>query len=184
MGMEEWKVKGDIFLSCDENFGFGVYLMENYGRNQTILSGTANIQKNWDEDLEITACAARESTFYIIMTKDTKEYHGKPQKWFVHKKWKQVNDDIQEGYRDGKAITGIRYTTGLKQSFVVMTETPRKQSYKWFNMTTEESRDRENWVDEKYREGLHPTIIFKDPTDDKLLIVITEDENRSGYVYI
>ena len=102
--MEEWKVKGDIFLSCDENFGFGVYLMENYGRNQTILSGTANIQKNWDEDLEITACAARESTFYIIMTKDTKEYHGKPQKWFVHKKWKQVNDDIQEGYKDGKAM--------------------------------------------------------------------------------
>ena len=35
-------------------------------------------------------------------------------------------------------------------------------------MTTEESRDRENWLDEKYKEGLHPTIIFKDRTDDKL----------------
>ena len=35
-------------------------------------------------------------------------------------------------------------------------------------MTIEESRDRENWVDEKYKEGLHPTIIFKDRTDDKL----------------
>ena len=71
MGMEEWKVKGDIFLPCDENFGFGVYLMEKYGRNQTILSGTANIQKNWDEGIEITACAAWECTFYITMTKDT-----------------------------------------------------------------------------------------------------------------
>ena len=35
--MEEWKVKGDIFLSCDKNLGFGVYLMEKYGRNQTIF---------------------------------------------------------------------------------------------------------------------------------------------------
>lgn len=53
-----------------------------------------------------------------------------------------MNDHIQEGYKDGKAITGICYSTGLKQYFVVMTETPGKQSYKWFNMTTEESRDR------------------------------------------
>ena len=47
-----------------------------------------------------------------------------------------MNDDIKEGYKDGKAITGIRYSTGLKQSFVVMTETLGKQSCKWFNMTT------------------------------------------------
>lgn len=63
--------RGYIPDPCDENFGFGVYLMEKYGRNQTILSGTANIQKNWDEGIEITACAAWESTFYIIITKDT-----------------------------------------------------------------------------------------------------------------
>lgn len=187
---EEWKwVNGKskviYSLSCDEKFGFGVYLMENYGTNQTILSGTANIEKNLNEGLQITACAARKSTFYIIMTKDTKEYHGKGQKWFVRKKWKQVDDDIQEGYKDGKAITGICYSIGLKKYFVVMTETPgRKQSYEWFNMTTEESSDRENWIDEKYKQGLHPTIIFKDPTVNKLLIVMTEDENRSpGFVY-
>ena len=185
---EEWKwvngkSKGIYSLSCDENFGFGVYLMENYGTNQTILSGTANIQKNWDEGLEITACAARESTFYIIMTKNTKEYHGKPQKWFVREKWKQVNDYILEGYKEGKKITGICYSTGLKQYFVVMTEKPGNQSFKWFNeVTTEERSDREKWINEKYQKGLHPTIIFKDPTDDKVLIVMTEDENRSGYV--
>ena len=50
--------RGYIPDPWDENFGFGVYLMEKYGRNQTILSGTANIQKNWDEGIEITACAA------------------------------------------------------------------------------------------------------------------------------
>ena len=126
---EEWKwVNGKskviYSLSCDEKFGFGVYLMENYGTNQTILSGTANIEKNLDEGLQITACAARKSTFYIIMTKDRKEYQGKGQKWFVREKWKQVDDDIQEGYKDGKVITGICYSIGLKKYFVVMTETP------------------------------------------------------------
>lgn len=74
---EEWKwVNGKskviYSLSCDEKFGFGVYLMENYGTNQTILRGTANIEKNLNEGLQITACAARKSTFYIIMTKDRK----------------------------------------------------------------------------------------------------------------
>lgn len=49
-------------------------------------------------------------------------------------------------------------------------------------MTTEERSDRDKWIDEKYQKGLHPTIVFKDPTDDKVLIVMTEDENRSGYV--
>lgn len=186
---EEWKwVNGKskviYSLSCDEKFGFGVYLMENHGTNQTILRGTANIEKNLNEGLQITACAARKSTFYIIMTKDTKEYHGKGQKWFVRKKWKQVDDDIQEGYKDGKAITGICYSIGLKKYFVVMTETPGKQSYEWINVSTEENSDRENWVGEKYKQGLHPTIIFKGPTVNKLLIVMTVDENRSpGFVY-
>ena len=174
---------GIYSLSCDENVGFGVYLMENYGTNQTILSDTADIKKYWDEGLQITACAARESTFYIIMTNDTKEYHGKWQKWHVCKEWKQVEDKIQEGYREGYAITGICYSTGLEQYFVVMTETPGMQSYKRFD-TTKEDSDRENWVHEKYHQGLHPSIIFKDPNDDRLLIVMTEDENRSpGSVY-
>ena len=35
---------------------------------------------------------------------------------------------------------------------------------------------RSDWEDEKF-----PTIIFKDPTDNKTLSVMTKDENRSGY---
>lgn len=177
------KSMGIYSLSCDENVGFGVYLMENYGTNQTILEGTADIKKYQDEGLEITACAARKSRFYIIMTKDTKEYHGKRQTWHVCEEWKQVRDEIRNGYQEGYAITGICYSTGLEKYFVVMTEAPGMQSYKWFNTTTEDS-DREDWVQEKYHQGLHPSIVFKDPTDDKLLIVMTEDENRSpGSVY-
>lgn len=63
----------------------------------------------------ITVCAARDSTFYIIMMKDTKEYHGKVQRRFTCNAWKGVNDEIQEGYRDGYTIIDICYSTGRKQ---------------------------------------------------------------------
>lgn len=182
---EKWKwVDGkseNIYsLACDETLGFGVFLMEGYGTNQSILTGTDDIGEKWDNGLMITACAARDSTFYIIMTEDTKEYHGKGQKWFTRNTWKDASDEIQEGYRDGYAITGICYSTGLKQYFVAMTETPERQDYKWFNVTEE---DCQPWLDQKYLEDLHPTIIFKDPTDATILIVTTEDENISDYEY-
>lgn len=61
-----------------------------------------------------------------------------------------------------------------------MTETPERQDYKWFNVTEE---DCQPWLDQKYLEDLHPTIIFKDPTDATILIVTTEDENISDYEY-
>ena len=39
-----------------------------------------------------------------------------------------------------------------------------------------------DWQNKKYDQGFHPTIIFKDPTDNKTLIVMTEDKNRSAYI--
>ena len=49
-------------------------------------------------------------------------------------------------------------------------------------MTEEEAMD--DWENTKYDQGFHPTIIFNDPTDDKILFVMTEDNNRSSsYVY-
>ena len=60
-----------------------------------------------------------------------------------------------------------------------MTETPQDQTYKWFDDATA----RANWVDVQFNEGFYPTIIFKDPTDIKFLVVMTTDSNRSGYYY-
>lgn len=177
---EEWKQvngksKGIYSLACDEQFGFGVFFMEGYGTNQAILKNTADIKKNWDEGLKITSCTALDSTFYIIMTKDTKECHGKGQMWFTHGTWKKANDEIQEGYQNGKIITGICYSTGRKKYFVVMTASMREQCFRWFDMT-EKMND---WEDKKYKQGFHPTIIFIDPTDKNTLIVMTKDKNRS-----
>ena len=167
-------------LACDEKFGFGAFFMVGYGRKQVSIKSTVDIKRKWDDGLKITSCAALDSTFYIIMTKDTKEYHGKQQIWFTCRTWKEANDDIQEGYQEGKAITGICYSSGLKRYFVVMTASMGRQRSRWFDTTEGEAMD--DWENEKYDQGFHPTIIFKDPTDNKTLIVMTEDKNRSTYV--
>ena len=67
-------------LACDENLGFGVFFIENYGTSQTIVKDTSHVQKKWNEGFKITACDAQGSKFYVIMTKDTdtkgKRRHG------------------------------------------------------------------------------------------------------------
>ena len=182
---EKWKwvngkSKGIYSLACDEQSGFGVFFMEGYGTDQVILRNTDDIKEKWDEGFKITSCSALNSTFYIIMTKDTKEYYEKPQMWFTRSTWKETNDEIQEGYQKGKAITGICYSSGLKQYFVVMTASIGEQCSRWFGTTEGEAR--RDWKNKKYDQGFHPTIIFKDPTDNKTLIVMTEDKFRSGFV--
>ena len=137
---EEWKrVNGKskkiYSLACNEKFGFGAFFMEGYGTKQVIIDSTDDIQKQWKDGLEITSCAALDSTFYIVMTKDTKEYDGKGQKWFTRSTWTETRDEIQEGYKEGKVITGICYSTGLEQYLVVMTKMPQRQSYRLFGKT-------------------------------------------------
>jgi len=116
------------------------------------------------------------------MTKDTKEYCEKPQRWFTRSTWKETSDEIQEGYQEGKAITGICYSIELKLYFVVMTASIGEQCSRWLGTTKKEARS--DWENKKYDQGFHPTIIFNDPTDNKTLIVMTKDKNRSGYVYL
>ena len=179
---EEWKqVNGKskriYSLACDEQFGFGVFFIKGYGTKQAILKNPDDIKKIWAEGLKITSCTALDSTFYIIMTKDTKEYHGKNQTWFTRSTWKKANDEIQEGYQEGKVITGICYSTGLKRYFVVMTASMGEQCFRWFDRT-EKMND---WEDKKCKQGFHPTIIFIDPTDKNTLIVMTKDKNRSRF---
>lgn len=130
------------------------------------------------DDFKITACAAQGSTFYVIMTKDTEEYKGKLQSWFTCSTWVEAQNKIEKKYEEGKVITGICYSTGLDQYFIVMTETKEGQTYKWFDNRVGRSK----WIGEQYKDGFHITIIFKDPTDDNDLVVMTTDKNRSGYI--
>ena len=169
-------------LACDEKFGFGVFLMEGFGTSQSIVTNTADIKKKWDDGFRITACAAQGSTFYIVMTKDTKEYQDcKAQTWFTRNAWSGVKSQIQKEWQNGERITGICYSTGLKQYFVVLTEMTAEQCYWWRGKSKEEALAHNKWLNEKYNEEFYPTIVFQDPTDNKILIVMTKDENRSGY---
>ena len=172
------KSKNIYSLACDESLGFGVFFIQGYGTSQAIVTNTSDIEKKWDEGFQITACAAQGSTFYVVMTKDTEEYKGKKQTWFTRDTWSEVNKEIQQDFKEGRAITGICYLTGLGQYFVVMTTTPQDQIYHWCDNGTVGS----DWVRAKYQQGFHPTIIFKDPKDNKILVVMTTDKNRSDYM--
>ena len=182
-----WEKSTRIYsLACDERFGFGVFLMKNFGTNQAIITNTSDIQRFWKDGFRITACAARGSTLYLIMTKSTKEYGEKSQEWITGNTWLEVDTEIRKSYQTGKVITGICYSTGLEQYFVVMTEMSlgRRQCYAWQTDNTKEGYfKREKWVKKKSEEGYHLTIIFNDPTDDKILFVMTKDGNISEYTY-
>lgn len=179
-GEERGMSRGIYSLTCDEKLGFGAFFMKGYGSDQSIVRKMTEIQKIYDKGLKITACASQGSTFYIIMTKNTKEYHGKEQEWFTRHTWDEAKEKINEGYRNGMVLTGICYSTRLEQYFVVITKTRQRQTSRWFTMN--EGKDMEQWVDHKYECGFHPSIIFTDPTNKMVLIVVTSDQNKLNYV--
>lgn len=164
-------------LAWDEKFGFGAIFMEGYGTEQVLLTSVKKVKKNWDDGLMITACTARGMKFYIIMTKDTEEYRGKNQRYITSDSWKGANDEIQEGYREGFALTGICYSSGLGKYLAVMTGSIGEQCFRWFE--TNKLKAMDDWEMNKHNQGFHPSIIFRDPTDSKTLIVMTKDKNRS-----
>jgi len=166
-------------LACDEKVGFASFSMQKYGTAQAIVTNLSDIEKKWKESFEVTSCAARGSTFYIIMTKGTREYRGKQQMWFSVNTWNETCDEINEQCKAGFTVTGICYCTGLRQYFVVMTKIPEVQSSYHFDDTTAVL----DWMEEQHHVGYHPTIIFTDPTLNKTLVVMTTDENRSSYEY-
>ena len=127
------KSKQIYSLACDEGKGFGVFFMENYGTRQWIITNTSDIQEKWDEGFQITACAARGSTFYVVMTKDTEEYKDKPQSWCTRSTWAETCAEMDARTKEGKVITGLCYSSGLKQYLAVMTKVPVGHCSQWFD---------------------------------------------------
>lgn len=167
-------------LACDQNFGFAVFRMGKYGTAQAIVTNLSDIEKKWEDGFAITSCAARGSTFYIVMTKGTVEYRDKQQKWFTFYTWNKTRDEINEQIKAGFTVTGICYCTGLTQYLVVTTKIPEVKSRHNFDDTNAVL----NWMDEQHLVGYHPTVIFTDPILNKALVVMTTDENRSSYQYV
>jgi len=180
---KNWQLRNgkskQIYSLAFDEIAFGAFFMANYGTTQTIVTNLCDIEKKWEDCFQITACAAWGSTFTIVMTKETEEYQDKTQIWFTRTSWEDVDTKIEKKYKEGKAVTGICYSTGLGRYFVVMTETLQEQEFMWFRKSDTAARD--EWMDAQHKEGFHPTIIFKDVSDDQTLIMMTKDENRSGY---
>ena len=162
-------------LACDENSGFGVVFMENYGTGQFIVTNLTDIQKLREEGYHITSCAARGSNFYVIMTKDTEEYHGRNQSWSIWNTY-GLYFAIPELSKTGHTITGICYSTGLRQYFVVVTNTPEIQSIYYLGYLTEVDK----WMKEQCHVGYYPNVIFFDQNLDKFLAVMTRDISTCG----
>lgn len=167
-------------LACDENLGFMVFSMNQYGTAQAIVTNLTDIEKKWKDGFKITSCAARGQTFYIIMTKGTREYRNKTQAWFIRNTWSETCDKINEQIKEGYTVTGICYSTGLRLYFVVTTKIPEVQSSHYSDDTTVAL----NWMEEQHHVGYHPTIIFSEPTLNKAFVVMTTDENRCSFAYI
>jgi len=170
------KPKQIYSLACDENLGFGAVFLENYGNDQNILTNTADIETQLKNGFKITACAARGAIFYVVITKGAREYVGK-QRWFTRNSWDEAKKVIQENQENGRVVTGICYSTGQRKYLIVVKKTPQDQVYRKFRRVA----DLHNWAKEEHTVGFHPTIIFKDPTDKKTLVVMIKDENRSCY---
>ena len=139
----------------------------------------SQVQKWYDADYRITACGARNSTIYYIMTRGAKGYAGKKQTCITKDSWHEAQEFISLQWKDGKILTGICYSTGKKQYLLVMTESSERQTYKL--QTTSQATDND-WMNEEFQEGHYPTIIFHDPSDSVVIVVVTSDSNRSGYI--
>ena len=165
-------------LACDDDLGFGVYTLGDFGTDQGVAwdLGEPDLKEWWDNGYMITACGARDSRFYYVMTRGAKGFErGIGQSWAKQSTWNEVKKYISEKWKEGMIITGICYSTGLKQYLVIMTESSEGQDYKW------ESEGISEWMDEQYEKKHHPTIIFTDPIDQDDFVVMTTDKNRSGY---
>jgi len=170
------KSKQIYSLTCDENSGFGVFFLTNYGTSQKILTKLSEIEDARKDGFKITSCAAQGSTFYIVVTKGSREFKGK-QVWFSPNSWAGANRLIQQNQTEGRVVTGICYSTGQGKYLVVMMETSEGQIYKKFC----DVADLDRWVKKEHKEGFHPTTIFKDPTDDKTLVVMRKDRSMLRY---
>ena len=167
-------------FACDENLGFAAFFVAKYGTAQALVTNLNDLEEKWEDGFKITSSAARGSTFYIVMTKDTKEYQDKSQIWFTFDTWKDTYDKITERYKARYIVTGICYSTGRRQYFVVFTRIPEVQSSLYFDDTAVAL----NWMEEQHHVGYHPTLIFNIPTLNKqTLVVMTTDGNRSSYEY-
>ena len=132
-----------------------------------------------EEDYKITSVGANQGLFYFVLTKDAQGFSEKQQSIFVAGSWNALEETIEKESRVGMTntemiVTSICFCEKTKRYLVVMTESDAMQDRRW---DTGNKKD-DNWRKDKERGGYHPTIVFKDPTDDMIWRVVTKDNDR------
>ncbi len=160
---------------------YAAYLMSGYGTTQSLLVGIDAVSKCFDEGKHITSCTADDANFFIVMTKDAPGFYTETkQACRVRSTWNETVDAINGYMKQGWIITGLCYCSGKRQYLLVMSDIRVGQCSLWFG--PEEGTKRSAWMDEKFKEGYHPTIMMQDPTFNKEFVVMTQDPNRSNYL--
>ena len=196
---QKWEEGQFVYsLVADDTTGiFGAFLIKGYGNGQKIIpydalndtgfDSVADLLKLWEEvrydkrttDVvalgDITSITSNGSTYYIVITDNAIGYHGRRQTYFTGRHWPDVENQIWISNNNGFNITSICYNEGLQEYLVVMTLSCDRQS--WFK--SGDASERSYWMSEMSILGYHPSLIFDDQIDDKILVVMTSDSDRS-----
>ena len=123
--------------------------MEKYGTAQEIVS---NSSENKDE-------MGRWLLYHFMCRLGLKIVHCYDKRAQKNTRTKtrsnETYDEINEQHEAGYTVTGICYSTGLRQYFVVFTKIPEVQCIHYFDGRTAVL----NWMDEQHHVGYHPNII-------------------------
>ena len=160
-------------FACDSN-NFLMYFEKN---------GAGQIWRHGDEDyihieickalgrgMRITGCGAHNSKWIIIMTSGI----AGSDIWAIRSSWEDCKTVICQVADEGYSIKGICYNLELKQYFIFLRNTSKHAKYIWFKEGQfQEARE---WLRQNKNE-YQVDFIFKDPTDNKTLIMLEETDS-------
>merc|ERR1711974_134814 len=110
---------------------FGAFSLEGYGSGKKIshfgpsdfpgfhtVDTVVNLLSVCRQDLgngEVTSVTSKGSTYYIVMTSNALDYHGRGQTYFTCRDWSDVELKARVCQQDGYIITSICYNQGLQE---------------------------------------------------------------------
>ncbi|XP_075244680.1 uncharacterized protein LOC142338694 isoform X2 [Convolutriloba macropyga] len=158
-----------------------VYMMKRFGKGQKYQSVKGANEVDRSERFWITNITSDGTWFRVTLTSNPPGYKGS-QRVSTASSWSLIREKIKEGYHSGKIITDVCYNTGEEMYMLVMSESSSGQQYKWFGPN--DNTERAEWLDQQFVKKQYPTIVFRDPSHDKYLLVTTSDSNRSSFLFI
>lgn len=181
LAKECWNAGKDIVHLSRGASLYGLYAVQGFGKGQIIRRGTwqnlqSEIMEKWGEGYRITSVCSCEGDcpWAIVMTQPKKHFlygdydsntHG-IQLWRTRCKWTEIQDEIAEQWKLGYCITALDHSGD--QYFLVMTKASNAQNYWWGDTDGSFPSMQPLWD-----KGFSVSLMFKDPTDGRWLIVGT-----------